>query len=593
MDTDLYLSEVFVDNGKAKSDGFDQRGTVRVVQKPAYYGQVRYGSVVQDWDQLAAVSVSDEPQSGITSGPASSPTGMSYGMESTEKLDHPKQEASINKSSPIQSATMEQSLDAPDFLDEWEYSEEEIAKPGEDDWEANQNSGSWANKGKNVSFAHDSDVDMVDSASHEEKVSMQDEVEKPGNGVSRIKPFRETEEEFQRSRSATASPEKPKQLPDSPFKGLLAAQRKRKQSEPPQSRSKKWKTSDNHENVSGSDESDFIQSSFQVEVPPVKGITKIEDSPDGPLKDIPDTPRTSNKNRDVMPSGRGKNPGEMANALSPPEASPSIKERRHSKVQKIKDTSSKDFVSSPLRFSQDKETPTKTNGKPVPPDRPGSKSDCPPCYTMKEWNKLRDNGAKRTKLEEAEQDGAKEDHLAQIETVYQAISKYHDAVEAGRRKKKIEKLRAKWEHENDILEKKAAETAKNKEEYQSQEALRKAEKTLRASSQPRTSTGQFAKQSSPSTPQPKLGVSPRSVSKPAISSQKKSDSAMKPETPKSTGTGNKAKENTSSKSDIARSRARSRAVSTSSSDYEENDRESSSDVPIAHTRRHKRLRRTK
>jgi hypothetical protein len=43
------VADVFVDNGKALRDGHDQRGTVRVVQKPTPYAPVRYPSVVQDW----------------------------------------------------------------------------------------------------------------------------------------------------------------------------------------------------------------------------------------------------------------------------------------------------------------------------------------------------------------------------------------------------------------------------------------------------------------------------------------------------------------------------------------------------------------
>ncbi|KAJ9323604.1 hypothetical protein DTO027B5_4545 [Paecilomyces variotii] len=53
LDPDMTVADVFVDNGKARSDGLDQRGTVRVIQKPAPYAPTRFSSVVQDWDAAA------------------------------------------------------------------------------------------------------------------------------------------------------------------------------------------------------------------------------------------------------------------------------------------------------------------------------------------------------------------------------------------------------------------------------------------------------------------------------------------------------------------------------------------------------------
>ncbi|KAL4779556.1 hypothetical protein BJX76DRAFT_75749 [Aspergillus varians] len=55
LDTDMTVADVFVDNGKARSDGFDQRRTVRVIQKPAggEVSPVRFPSVAQDWDAAA------------------------------------------------------------------------------------------------------------------------------------------------------------------------------------------------------------------------------------------------------------------------------------------------------------------------------------------------------------------------------------------------------------------------------------------------------------------------------------------------------------------------------------------------------------
>lgn len=52
VDLNLFMTvaDVFVDNGKAFSDGHDQRAIVRVIQKPARYAPQRFSSVVQDWD---------------------------------------------------------------------------------------------------------------------------------------------------------------------------------------------------------------------------------------------------------------------------------------------------------------------------------------------------------------------------------------------------------------------------------------------------------------------------------------------------------------------------------------------------------------
>ncbi|THC93550.1 hypothetical protein EYZ11_006977 [Aspergillus tanneri] len=53
LDAEMTVAQVFVDNGKARTDGSDQRGTVRVIQKPAPYAPVRFPSVTQDWDAAA------------------------------------------------------------------------------------------------------------------------------------------------------------------------------------------------------------------------------------------------------------------------------------------------------------------------------------------------------------------------------------------------------------------------------------------------------------------------------------------------------------------------------------------------------------
>lgn len=47
---DLTVADVWVDYGKARTDGLDQRGSVRVLQKPTAAAQERFPSVDQDWD---------------------------------------------------------------------------------------------------------------------------------------------------------------------------------------------------------------------------------------------------------------------------------------------------------------------------------------------------------------------------------------------------------------------------------------------------------------------------------------------------------------------------------------------------------------
>lgn len=51
----MTVADVFVDNGKARADGHDQRRAVRVIQKPANReaSPVRFPSVAQDWDAAA------------------------------------------------------------------------------------------------------------------------------------------------------------------------------------------------------------------------------------------------------------------------------------------------------------------------------------------------------------------------------------------------------------------------------------------------------------------------------------------------------------------------------------------------------------
>ncbi|KAL3476748.1 hypothetical protein BJX99DRAFT_136233 [Aspergillus californicus] len=55
LDTDMTVADVFVDNGKARADGHDQRRTVRIIQKPVggTTSPVRFPSVSQDWDAAA------------------------------------------------------------------------------------------------------------------------------------------------------------------------------------------------------------------------------------------------------------------------------------------------------------------------------------------------------------------------------------------------------------------------------------------------------------------------------------------------------------------------------------------------------------
>ncbi|KAJ5447283.1 KEN domain ribonuclease activator [Penicillium cf. griseofulvum] len=51
---DLTVADVWVDYGKARADGLDQRGSVRVLQKPTSAAPERFPSVDQDWDAAIA-----------------------------------------------------------------------------------------------------------------------------------------------------------------------------------------------------------------------------------------------------------------------------------------------------------------------------------------------------------------------------------------------------------------------------------------------------------------------------------------------------------------------------------------------------------
>lgn len=46
------MADVFVDMGKARADGLDQRATIRVIQYPTLK-PIRYQSVTQDWNAAA------------------------------------------------------------------------------------------------------------------------------------------------------------------------------------------------------------------------------------------------------------------------------------------------------------------------------------------------------------------------------------------------------------------------------------------------------------------------------------------------------------------------------------------------------------
>ncbi|KAJ5720234.1 uncharacterized protein N7483_008168 [Penicillium malachiteum] len=50
LDIKLSVADVFINRGKAETDGFDQSGIVRVIQKTATHAPTRFPSVVQDFD---------------------------------------------------------------------------------------------------------------------------------------------------------------------------------------------------------------------------------------------------------------------------------------------------------------------------------------------------------------------------------------------------------------------------------------------------------------------------------------------------------------------------------------------------------------
>ncbi|KAJ5141046.1 hypothetical protein N7526_002041 [Penicillium atrosanguineum] len=53
LEPDLSVASIFIDEGKARADGYDQYGVVRVIQTPSQGRAQRFGSVVHDWDSTA------------------------------------------------------------------------------------------------------------------------------------------------------------------------------------------------------------------------------------------------------------------------------------------------------------------------------------------------------------------------------------------------------------------------------------------------------------------------------------------------------------------------------------------------------------
>lgn len=92
LDTDMTVADVFVDKGKACSDGLDQRRAVRVIQKPTggEDSPLRFPSVSQDWDAAAEhyevqrqKKLKQEAESAVNKlGPIAEEAGRGLGSES-------------------------------------------------------------------------------------------------------------------------------------------------------------------------------------------------------------------------------------------------------------------------------------------------------------------------------------------------------------------------------------------------------------------------------------------------------------------------------------------------------------------------------
>ncbi|KAL4884458.1 glycosyl hydrolase family 76-domain-containing protein [Aspergillus karnatakaensis] len=98
LDTDMTVADVFVDKGKARLDGLDQRRIVRVIQKPAsgVESPVRFPSVAQDWDAAAE----------------------RYEMQRREKSKK-EAEFALNKLGPITEEAQESAPTSPMHMDSW------------------------------------------------------------------------------------------------------------------------------------------------------------------------------------------------------------------------------------------------------------------------------------------------------------------------------------------------------------------------------------------------------------------------------------------------------------------------------------------
>ena len=530
IDTGLTVAEVWIDSGKAKADGHDQRGTVRVVQKPAPFAPVRYGSIAQEWD------ANNSAYHGLVSGMGDA-TRRGVGAPEPEDERWPSPSAQLkddDTGSMILGA--ECKMEPSEWVTGGIYDvDEHVSHAPKQGSERKQKQGKLSEKrekfvprsprGKANPVIIDSDIEMFESpsigASRFNRTKGFGDSSKPKQtGGSKqntpIKPFKEVEAEFSRGRAATVAPDsmpRGDQGLDSPFKDLLAAQRKRKRGETNAGSMGEPNGSTPKQNVRHPDVDNPRHKRVMVVVDPKH---KVE----AELGDTTTPGGRANHSGESASTGRAGNKSNLPRVmLSRAREAPLFPARGNDKGGKKSEVKSASFTrraeSSPQGKTPSSQPRANCNvHKPVPPARVQVNSQLPTNLSQESMTRLLDRTAMDNALRAAKNRGATEDHLRQVEVVQGLVAKYRQATEipaAEQNSKTIEKLRAAWEREDIVLQQKEVESAE------------KLDKSKATASRPSTSNRQFLKPKgaiSPTTPPKKERISENSASKKATSAKK-------------------------------------------------------------------------
>lgn len=131
LDPDMTVADVWVDLGKARSDNCDQRGTVRVIQKPTDepYAPVRFPSVTHDWD---AAAQEFQRQRRVKNEPASPPMGTipEEGSQPEAEDSGSEESGSEEESGGEEETGSEEEAEEAEETESESDSVEEVAGPG-------------------------------------------------------------------------------------------------------------------------------------------------------------------------------------------------------------------------------------------------------------------------------------------------------------------------------------------------------------------------------------------------------------------------------------------------------------------------------